>query len=429
MIAFWISLALPVRFAILVVAGLIGGALANHVITTFAYFYPRPISPWGKGPEGGPPRRAADRIPVLGWFGLRRERSIHGTGFWIRPLLIELSMAAAIPILYHLETQTGWLLPTELAVPRVLPIFEPVATWIFLAHAILLTLMVAATFIDFDEKTIPDIITIPGTLVGLILGATSISIFMPTEIDVPNVGLTVAPTTFDSPWYAMPNQWMNRSGVLMGLMIWAAWCFALMDRRWSGALARRRGLGRAIEHLIAGMFRYGFWKVLAAIWISGSIAIIAVWNGGGNHWLGLFTSLVGLAVGGGVIWAIRIVASGALNVEAMGFGDVTLMAMIGAFIGWQAVIVAFIYAILSACVISVVVWIFTRDPQLPFGPYLCCGTVLTVLVWDGSYNEYLSFNLAIMGDVLLWISIMFLVLMGVMLAVWRQIKMRLIYRD
>ena len=41
----------------------------------------------------------------------------------------------------------------------------------FIAHAVLIALMLIATFIDFDEKTIPDWITIPGTLLGLLFAA------------------------------------------------------------------------------------------------------------------------------------------------------------------------------------------------------------------------------------------------------------------
>ena len=52
-----------------------------------------------------------------------------------------------------------------------------------------------------------------------------------------------------------------------------------------------------------------------------------------------------------------------------------------------------------------------------------------MLFWDGSYNDYLAFNLLTIGDVMLWISFVFLGLLGVTLYVWRMIKVKLIYRD
>lgn len=421
------GLAVEVRFAILALLGLAAGGLANHIIYTYAYFNPRPISPWKAADAATPPRRFSDRMPVVGWWGLRRESPIHGRGFWVRPMLIELATAAGFVLLYRFEALQGGPLPVEARVPLFLTTFESVGTWIFFTHAILLTLMVAATFVDFDEQTIPDIITLPGTLIGLVLGAITIDSFVPTSLPVGGVPSFVLPTTFDSPWFARPNDYMGMPGLRVGLLIWTVWCFAIADRRWSGAVLRRRGVSRAIGHFWAGLFKYGFWKVLAAIWLVGVVGISIVWNVGENPWLGLFTSLVGLAVGGGAVWAIRIIGSWGLGVEAMGFGDVTLMAMIGAFIGWQAVLVSFVFAMFSACAISIVMYIVTRDTHLPFGPYLCCGALLAMLFWDGSYNDYLAFNLLTIGDVMLWISFVFLGLLGVTLYVWRLIKVRLFY--
>ncbi len=123
-----------------------------------------------------------------------------------------------------------------------------------------------------------------------------------------------------------------------------------------------------------------------------------------------------------MIWAIRIVATWALNMEAMGFGDVTLMAMIGALIGWQAALIAFFLSPFAAIVIVLVRYIITRDAYTPFGPYLCAGTMLTILWWDRLYSGWLADNLLLMGPILLWLSLAMLGLMAVMLFVWRQIK-------
>ncbi len=50
---------------------------------------------------------------------------------------------------------------------------------------------------------------------------------------------------------------------------------------------------------------------------------------------------------GGVIWAVRVLGRWTLRMEAMGFGDVTLMAMIGTYMGWQASLVVFFLAPLA----------------------------------------------------------------------------------
>ena len=71
--------------------------------------------------------------------------------------------------------------------------FEARATQIFFAHAILVVLMVAATFIDFDEQTIPDVITIPGTLIALIIASSTVFAFMPTSIALKGGGFAFSP--------------------------------------------------------------------------------------------------------------------------------------------------------------------------------------------------------------------------------------------
>ncbi len=422
MIELWIGLPLGLRFLLVGFAGLLGGSLANLVIYRFAYFNPRLISPWGPSPAEAPPRRWGDRIPVLGWFALRREASIHGNGFWVRPLLIEIGTALGLMWLYQFETQAGGQLPAELRIPASLSAEELKLTAMFFVHTILVVLMVAATFVDFDERTIPDIITIPGAIIAVVIAAAGIPMFLPTAYPVARFATEVKPTTFDSPWFTSVS-WTTERGLAFGLLIWSVWCFALADRRWSTVIFRRRGLRRAMKHFFDGLFHYGFWKVLAAIWLLGIVGITWVWTLGGAPWEGLATSLVGLAVGGGVIWAIRIVATWALNVEAMGFGDVTLMAMIGAMIGWQAALVAFFLSPFAAIAIVLVRYVITRDTYTPYGPYLCAGTVLTLVRWDQLYNGWLASNLLLMGPMLMWLCIGMLGLMGAMLFVWRRIKM------
>lgn len=108
---------------------------------------------------------------------------------------------------------------------------------------------------------------------------------------------------------------------------------------------------------------------------------------------GLGYGLLGWAVGGGLTWAFRVVFSKALGREAMGFGDVTLMAMIGAFLGWQAAILTFFVAPFFG--LAHAVWKLFRyikkrmqraqtsvaDREMPFGPYLSMAAIALLLAW------------------------------------------------
>ncbi|TWT51963.1 Leader peptidase PppA [Thalassoglobus neptunius] len=99
------------------------------------------------------------------------------------------------------------------------------------------------------------------------------------------------------------------------------------------------------------------------------------------HLHGLAVSLIGLIVGGGVVWAVRLLGFLFLREEAMGFGDVVLMAMVGAFLGWQPTVVAFFLAPLFALLAILGTAVFVRDRSIPYGPYLSLATLVTVLFW------------------------------------------------
>lgn len=400
------------RLALLSVLGVFIGALANHFIYRFAWVS-RPIGPWSTPDEKAPPRRGSDRIPIVGWFGLGRESEIHGMGYWIRPLLIEIALGIGIPAFYWFETQTGLLLPEPFRIAAGIKFYEPWMTIVFVSHAIMIFLMVAATFIDFDERNIPDELTIPGTLIALVLGSLSIEFFLPGT----DVAGNLVPVGFYMPT-AFDPKWSGPAGFWTAVGIWSMWCFALSNRR----IILRRGLLKAFEYFCASLVRYPGWKFLLAMWLVGLVAIRIMFGVGGLHWIGLLTALVGLGGGGGVVWAIRIVGSAALRREAMGFGDVTLMAMIGAFVGWQGAVMSFFLAPIAAIAIVLVCYLITRDSELPFGPYLCAGTLLTIFGWDRLVNGWFLGNLAILGPFMIWLFIALTGIMGVMLYFWRIIR-------
>ena len=118
--------------------------------------------------------------------------------------------------------------------------------------------------------------------------------------------------------------------------------------------------------------------------ILGAVLIIAIaigWSQGGAQWESLFGAVVGLGFGGMMVWLVRIVASHSLGREAMGFVDVTLMAMIGAFLGWQSALITFALSPFAALAIVFLNALITKENELAFGPYLCLGAVINVLCW------------------------------------------------
>lgn len=97
-------------------------------------------------------------------------------------------------------------------------------------------------------------------------------------------------------------------------------------------------------------------------------------------------SLLGVAVGGGALYVIGILGAIAFRKESMGGGDIKLAAMLGAFLGWKAVVVLLFVAFFMGAVAGVAViarkgkdW----DHIVPFGPFIASGAFLT-MVWGES---------------------------------------------
>jgi prepilin signal peptidase PulO-like enzyme (type II secretory pathway) len=119
--------------------------------------------------------------------------------------------------------------------------------------------------------------------------------------------------------------------------------------------------------------------------------------------IALQSALVGMAMGMVLIWSVRLVAQYILGVEAMGFGDVTLMGMIGAFLGWQAALLVFFMAPFFGLVYGIINVALGRGKAVPYGPFLCLATVSVVIFWSPIWSvtaEYFAFGIGVIGTIL-----------------------------
>lgn len=108
---------------------------------------------------------------------------------------------------------------------------------------------------------------------------------------------------------------------------------------------------------------------------------IPAWIGTHPHWHGLAASVAGLIVGGGLMWGVRILGRIAFQREAIGWGDVLLMAMVGSFSGWQPIVVVFFIAPMLALVGALLMRTCEQDREASYGPYLSLGTLMVLLSW------------------------------------------------
>jgi len=307
-------------------------------------------------------------IPVLSYFMLRGRCHNCKAPFSFRYAFVELLTA-----LFFILVCVAW------PPPNVAPLFGmvrlpsaaavPVA-WLFLSGLII------GTFVDFDHFIIPDSVTIGGTIVGLI-----ISIFVP-ELH----GQTT--------WHAG----LLRSG------IGAAAGFALL---YAVAILGKLAFGRKRVSL-SEPGKLSFVRKSAELAEEPELHLDdenmpweELFYRAGDRWIfDCSTVTVGtvthqkcqivLAPGGLTLAGQTIEPAQLTEVtaevegyifprEAMGFGDVKLMAAVGAFLGWQAVIFTLIAAAFVGTIVGLTLIITGRrefGARLPFGPYLALGATI-----------------------------------------------------
>jgi leader peptidase (prepilin peptidase) / N-methyltransferase len=105
-------------------------------------------------------------------------------------------------------------------------------------------------------------------------------------------------------------------------------------------------------------------------------------------------AVVGAAAGGGVLYAIAAAYYWARREEGLGMGDVKMLAMIGAFLGWQLTLVALIMASFAGSVVGLLLIARGRGDMkyaLPFGTFLAMGAALAAAVGQPLLDWYLRY--------------------------------------
>jgi leader peptidase (prepilin peptidase)/N-methyltransferase len=90
------------------------------------------------------------------------------------------------------------------------------------------------------------------------------------------------------------------------------------------------------------------------------------------------SALAGALAGGGTLWLIAEVYLRARGIEGMGMGDVKMLAMVGAFLGWPLTLVTLVAASLAGALVGVALMVVHRKGlhyALPFGTFLAVGAV------------------------------------------------------
>jgi leader peptidase (prepilin peptidase) / N-methyltransferase len=134
--------------------------------------------------------------------------------------------------------------------------------------------------------------------------------------------------------------------------------------------------------------------------ILAGLAVSALVPGG----VGLWDAIAGVWLGGGLLWLVAAIYEHATGVEGLGLGDAKLLAMVGAFLGWQAIPVVLVIASVAGTVAGLAVLLrhdaryaarrvrrvlgpaavavhwrrAARRTAIPFGPFLALGAVVAL---------------------------------------------------
>ncbi|MBI3794641.1 MAG: prepilin peptidase [Nitrospinae bacterium] len=215
------------------------------------------VRPASKCPACSAPIKWYFNIPMVGWIVLRGKCADCGTKISFRYPLVELLTALLFTACYLVFGATGQ----------------------GIVYMALCSALVAVIFIDIDHLIIPDVITLPGIVVGFVCA-----------------------------WFFLP---------------------------------------------------------------------MTMWD-----------SFFGFLAGGGIFFLIAVIKPG-----GMGGGDIKLMAMVGAFLGWKAaLLIIFLGSLIGSVggIFGITFFGKTKETLIPFGPYLAFATIISLFFKDALINSYLS---------------------------------------
>ncbi|MBN1493876.1 MAG: prepilin peptidase [Candidatus Omnitrophica bacterium] len=98
--------------------------------------------------------------------------------------------------------------------------------------------------------------------------------------------------------------------------------------------------------------------------------------------LAIADSILGLLCGGAIIYVLAVVGSYIFKKEAMGGGDIKLLAMIGAFVGVKYTVIAFLLSPYFAIIFALYYKFVKKEATIPYGPFLSMGAVAAIFYGD-----------------------------------------------
>jgi len=367
------------------------GACVGSFMNVVIWRLPRGESivfPGSHCPKCGRAIKWYDNIPLLSWFVLRGRCRRCKASISPRYLLIEAAGAALFGGLY------AWL--------YVLMMRDGAGTffesWItFGAHALLLCGLLVCSVVDVAEWTVPLEVCWVVSAAGLAAAAVrppAAAFLTPVSATVGAMGIA-AVVGLAAALLAQHYGLIQQSFLDAAEPAPAGGRPPGDDKRITAvAITRAHGVNPRTEILREAVF------LAPAVVLAGAAYLLVTHVGWArntwgdlnseiasgafaHHFAGFQAALFGYLVGGLCVWAVRILGTLAFGKEAMGLGDVHILAAVGAVTGWVVPVLAFFVAPFFGLLWALHLWIGRNQRELPYGPWLGAATLVVLLFYDG----------------------------------------------
>ncbi|MBC8202895.1 MAG: prepilin peptidase [Planctomycetes bacterium] len=357
------------------------GACVGSFLNVVIYRLPRQIpllTPPSSCPSCGHQLKFfRENLPILGWLFLRGKCKYCKTPISCEYPIVEFITGSMFLLLYALcywiPTSTPFLGEIFGQWWHVNGIYLTLPA--FIALASMFSGLLAMTVIDARTYTIP--IQIP---IAMIVVALIVSVVQPL------IQLRFTP---HQPWMMPMVDWTwagaaigGFSGVLLSTLLLRLGVFNYSFADYEEYIKDDAPLAE-YPHARREMVRELLFLLPAMIGI-----VVGFMIGYENGFPSLLVQsicscLLGYLVAGGLVWAVRIFGSLAFGKEAMGLGDVHLLAAVGAVVGWFDPILIFFIAPFSgliwAGISAILAKMGKQRREIPYGPHLAIATVIVVL--------------------------------------------------
>jgi len=104
-------------------------------------------------------------------------------------------------------------------------------------------------------------------------------------------------------------------------------------------------------------------------------------------------SLLGAVIGAGILLVVSFVYEKLRKIRGLGLGDVKMMAMVGAFLGWRQAVLTIFAGSFAGAAIGIILILFggrTLQSRMAFGTFLAVGALLSLFFGPAFYNWYLA---------------------------------------